>query len=590
VSGVHALCRAIGVSPPAEIRLSWDANASVRFRSGWSVFTGEKVLTIGVSLVAGLSARQFVGVMAHEFGHFAQRFGMRCSYFVNSVNRWLEHCAYGEDTWGAKLRSWSDSSSEEESGWLSSLVGLSSWVALLAIALTRRLMALLFHASLGLSRYMSRQMEFDADRYEALLAGSNAYRGTACSLRALNHAFEEVNSANIEAWQEHRLLRNLPEAVAAHAREYDATRLAKIEHEIHEQTTTRYWDSHPPDVERIDNAEKRRAPGIYLDETPAALLLKDFPRWSQQVTRQFYAEQGVKFTEDQLRSSDEILGHVRGREQQREQVDRFFNGQFQRWPLLQLAAKSSGADAADLGWQDSIDGIRARSPEIARNWLQACQAHERRYVLRAAVGLGFSSRQAGLPGADRSPQDLNVELGSIVGRRLPFCKPLDDAFALYARRIEHAIQSLPESERAHAAQLRDALAAMGGLEAEVSAMEEFGGAMSAYGSIAQSSGTMPAGFDKLESTFGELAAKMLARTDRIPQSATADGTVGGYLRKCCPQVPAPGTDITPADLARATWRVPTAFHHLYMLVLGELVDLCERAERTRGIRPIRLVA
>jgi len=43
-------------------------------------------------------------------------------------------------------------------------------------------------------------------------------------------------------------------------------------------------------------------------------------------------------------------------------------------------------------------------------------------------------------------------------------------------------------------------------------------------------------------------------------------------------------------MARAAWRVPTAFHHLYMLALGELVDLCERAEKARGIRPIRLVA
>lgn len=588
VAGVHVLCRAIGVSPPAEIRLSWDANASVRFRSGLSVFTRQKVLTIGLSLVSGLSARQFVGVLAHEFGHFAQRFGMTCSFLVNSVNRWLEHCAYGEDAWSRKLHEWSDTAAEEE-GWFSTLVGLSSLVALVAIALTRRLMALLFHVSLGLSRYMSRQMEFDADRYEALLAGSAAFRGTARTLRALNHAFEEVNSANIEAWQEHRLLRDIPEAVAVHARGYNATRLTKIEYEVHERTTARYWDSHPPDVERIDNAEKRRAPGIYLDETPAAQLFKDFAGWSQRVTRQFYAEQGVKCTDDQLRSRDEILGHVRGRGQQREQVDRFFNGQFQKWPLLQLTAKRS-ADAARFGWQECIDAIRARSPEIARSWSQAFQAHERRHVLRTAVRLGATSRQVGLPGADRSAEELDAELENITARRLPFRKPLEEAFALYAMRIEHAIESMPESERVTAARMRDTLAAMGVLEPEVSALEEFGGAMNAFASIAQTSGQMPAGFDKLESTFGELAAQVLARSDRIAQSVTANGTVGAYLRACCPEVPAVGKEPAPAALARAAWRVPSAFHHLYMLVLGELVDLCERAEKARGIRPIRLVA
>jgi len=33
-----------------------------------------------------------------------------------------------------------------------------------------------------------------------------------------------------------------------------------------------------------------------------------------------------------------------------------------------------------------------------------------------------------------------------------------------------------------------------------------------------------------------------------------------------------------------------AIHRLYLLALGELVSLCEVAEKSRGIRPIRLVA
>jgi Zn-dependent protease with chaperone function len=310
VSGVHALCRAIGVSPPIEIRLSWDANASVQFRTRWlSLFTGHKVLTIGLSLVGGLSARQFVGVLAHEFGHFAQRIGMICAFVVNSINGWLEHCAHGEDALDRKLHELSDAAIEMEH-WFSWLVNLSIAATWIAIRATRLLMAGLFHVSLRLSRYMSRQMEFDADRYEALLAGSHIFRTTARSLRALNYALVEVNQANIEAWQQQRLLRDLPEAVAARAREFDAVRLASIEDEMNEQSTARYWDSHPPDVERIDNAENRRAPGIYMEDAPAALLLRDFSGWSQQATRLFYAEHGVRFKPEHLRSREEISGHV----------------------------------------------------------------------------------------------------------------------------------------------------------------------------------------------------------------------------------------------------------------------------------------
>jgi Zn-dependent protease with chaperone function len=589
VSGVHALCRAIGVTPPSEIRLSWDANASVQFRTRWlSLFDGQKVLTIGLSMAGGLSARQFVGVLAHEFGHFAQRFGMICSFIVNSINGWLEHCAYGEDALLRKLQEWSDAAAEKEH-WFSWLVNLSLAATWLAIRGTRFLMEQLFHVSLRLSRYMSRQMEFDADRYEATLAGSHIFRTTARSLRALNHAFVEVNRSNIEAWQEHRLLRDLPDAVAAHARDFDPARLGSIDEEMQEHTTTRYWDSHPPDIARIDNAEKLRAPGIYMEDAPAAVLFKDFAGWCQRATRLFYAEEGVKFTEDQLRSRDEVLGHIRNRNEQREQLNRFFNGQFQPWPLLPLLPGTAEAGEGPA-WQDCIDQIRARSPEIARQWLQAHHAQERRELLRTAVALGASSNQLGLAGADRSPAQMAAELEEIAADRMPFHRPLQNGFSLYGARIEHAIDSMESPARDRAAQLRDTVAGMATLGPQVGMLEELAGAMRSFAGIAEASGKMPSGFAELEAQFGDGAVQLLTQAHRVPQPVTADRTVGGYLRACCRDMPAVGASMNADALARAAWPMPGAFHHLYMLALGELIALCEAAEKERGIRPIRLVA
>jgi len=588
ISGVHALCKAIGVSPPAEIELSWDANASVRFRTRWlSLFTGHKVLTIGMSLVGGLTARQFVGVLAHEFGHFAQRFGMICSFTVNSVNRWLEHRAYGEDAWDRKLREWSDNQMEQEH-WFSGIVSISIFVSWVAIGITRKLMALLFHISLRLSRYMSRQMEFDADRYEALLAGSDMFRQTARSLRALNHAFVEVNRANIDAWQEQRLLRNLPEAVAIHSRDFDAARLAKIEEEIREETTTRYWDSHPPDAARIENAEKGQFPGLYHVEAPAASMFKDFTAWSKLTTERFYAAQEVRYRPEQLRSREEILGSAQDRSQKREQINRFFNGQFQEWPLLQLDTANA---AAQPGWQECIDQIRSRSPDIARNWSNALQMHEQRPTLRAAIGIGATSRQMGLPGAERSPDALGVELGNIAGKALPFYKPLNDSFVLYAQRMQHAIDAMSGTEQIQAANLRDTLIGLGAIERDISELDELISAVGIYRSIADNNGgSMPPRFDELERSFGECAARVLARAETITQTVTDGGTVAAYLRKCGPNLPPPDKRLEPPEMARASSGMPAAIHRLYLLALGELVSLCEVAEKTRGIRPIRLVA
>jgi hypothetical protein len=102
--------------------------------------------------------------------------------------------------------------------------------------------------------------------------------------------------------------------------------------------------------------------------------------------------------------------------------------------------------------------------EFARHWLQAQQAHERRPLLRTAVRLDASSRQMGLPGADRSAQALIVELESIAARRTALHRPLEEGFALYALRIEHAIASMSVPERDQATRLRDTLAGMGALD------------------------------------------------------------------------------------------------------------------------------
>jgi hypothetical protein len=173
---------------------------------------------------------------------------------------------------------------------------------------------------------------------------------------------------------------------------------------------------------------------------------------------------------------------------------------------------------------------------------------------------------------------------------MAFHRPLEEGFALYAMRIEHAIASMPAPERDQATRLRNTLAGMGTLEREASALYERAGAMGIFDSVAESSGEMPAGFDGLESEIGEFASELLPRADRIPQTVTADGTVGAYLRARCRELPPTGTSVAPAVRARASLPLPGAFHHLFLLALGELVTLCEAAEKTCSIRPIRIVA
>ena len=73
---VRKICELVGAPAPREVWLDCKVNASAGFRRGWlSFFGNDLVLTLGLPLVAGMTTRQVAGVLAHEFGHFAQGAG-----------------------------------------------------------------------------------------------------------------------------------------------------------------------------------------------------------------------------------------------------------------------------------------------------------------------------------------------------------------------------------------------------------------------------------------------------------------------------------------------------------------------------------
>jgi Zn-dependent protease with chaperone function len=44
-----------------------------------------------------LKAQELSEVLAHEFGHFSQGFGMRATYLIRSVNFWFTKVVYHRD-------------------------------------------------------------------------------------------------------------------------------------------------------------------------------------------------------------------------------------------------------------------------------------------------------------------------------------------------------------------------------------------------------------------------------------------------------------------------------------------------------------
>ena len=96
---VDRICEATGAPIPQRIDVDYQVNASAQPLGGiWSVATGKMVLTIGIPLIAGMSARQLAGVLAHEFGHFSQKIGMGASLIIRKVKFWFLRVVYQRDT------------------------------------------------------------------------------------------------------------------------------------------------------------------------------------------------------------------------------------------------------------------------------------------------------------------------------------------------------------------------------------------------------------------------------------------------------------------------------------------------------------
>ena len=84
---VAAICDSVGSPVPKSIRVNCEVNASASLRRGFvSLFSDDLTLTIGLPLAAGMTVRELTGVLAHEFGHFAQTTGMRASFITSNHN------------------------------------------------------------------------------------------------------------------------------------------------------------------------------------------------------------------------------------------------------------------------------------------------------------------------------------------------------------------------------------------------------------------------------------------------------------------------------------------------------------------------
>jgi Zn-dependent protease with chaperone function len=351
---VGKICEVVGAPKPREIRLDAQVNASAGFRRGWlSFFGNDLVLVIGLPLAAGMTMRQLAGVLAHEFGHFAQGAGMRFSYIIRSVNAWFARVVYERDHWDDQLAEWAAT----ENLWLKLVFLLAKggvWVG-------RRVLWCLMQAGHAMSCFMSRQMEFDADSYEAQVAGSEEFARTAERLRVLNAAHGAAMNDAYQTFQSKELPDDLPALVVWR----ESVIPEKVRQEIEKQaveTKTQWNQTHPCDADRVKAALALKAEGVFHLEAPASQLFSDFTSLSRAVTRHFFQHQlDISLDNVQFRSAARMVQDRQAADESDQHIDLFYGKcfHFMRLSPLDLDSTASLHDAtrdmeANSGYYEAL--------------------------------------------------------------------------------------------------------------------------------------------------------------------------------------------------------------------------------------------
>jgi Zn-dependent protease with chaperone function len=392
---IEAICAQVRAPIPQRVQVDCVANASASFLPGpLSFWRRRLVLTVGLPLVGSLSVRQLAGVLAHEFGHFAQGAAMRLTWVIRNINFWFFRVVYERDRWDAALEAWGTESRSSLS-----LVVLTGHVCILA---SRRVLAALLHAGHVISCVLMQQMEFDADSYEIKLAGSDAFARTMSQLRALNAgtvaAFHEISEAHV-------LPANLPQFVIAKTMRLPAHTLAELRRPPEEPT--RRLDTHPSDRDRLRAAAVAEDAGALVGgDEPARSLFVDFDALSATATKFHYVHNWrVHIDSRDLAQSNDLMREGEQRRARASAVKQFFDGRLSvRRPLRVPLPEVEGQPASVLAAMRDEAATAMRAADA-----RSSKAHTRFEWLAIRADKSFCAEEAlraGLSNLDPDQFDL----------------------------------------------------------------------------------------------------------------------------------------------------------------------------------------
>jgi Zn-dependent protease with chaperone function len=397
---------------PRKVFLSARVNAAVFYDLTLLnlVFPSRKNLEIGLPLVNVLNASEFKAVLAHEFGHFAQR-SMAVGRWVYIAQQIAGHVVAKRDILDHFLNGLSR---------VDVRVAWVGWILSLVVWSIRAVVDTFFKVVLAAERALSREMEFQADRVSVSLTGSDAlinalYRFQSADAawdRALAFANAEVKAGRVTAD-----LFEIQTLIIVKLREIldDMTfgDPAKpngdpAAHRIFERQTiqgSRMWASHPLNHEREANA-KQIYLSVPLDEDSAWALFRNPEALKLKQCANMVASIDPPLP---VASRDESLAALE-LEYGRESYKRIYRGRYLSRPITRHAAQVN-----DL-YGEEVGTVAAIYPDLLQSDLRQLDVLQGECAQLTAVKDGTAKSLDGLihfRGDAIKRKDIDVTLRTI---------------------------------------------------------------------------------------------------------------------------------------------------------------------------------
>lgn len=327
---LERLCRAMGAPMPDEVTIDCQVNASVRRLSG---FWGRERLrlTLGTPLIRAFTASQLAGVIAHELAHFRQKGGRRLGYAIETMLGLFALLAHYRSPVERQIAEQFRRASDAR-------VILFYFFAGKVIGLARLICRGLAWVGNAIVGHHRRQLEYDADRWEARLVGNSRFAELERELVLLGIAYGQAMGSIREHEEEGRY----PIDLADYALAFRVLLPDELAGQIWSKTLevkTGLFDSHPSSRDRIANVEAfEQNPPPELD-IPALDLFRDWIGLTRLATRVFYCQElGEAVLPGNLHSTEELLGKLGQNSETEEAHERYFCGAWSWLRPLRLGA------------------------------------------------------------------------------------------------------------------------------------------------------------------------------------------------------------------------------------------------------------